>query len=443
MSDDPHAGHDGTLDYHRRMIGDVHRVDAYERALRELVHPGDVVLDLGAGTGLLSMMAARRGARVHAVESMSVAAVAQRLVHDNGLSDRVRIHRADVRDLAPVERVDLIVSDFMGRFVADDAMLQAMQAALRWLKPGGRVCPARVALRLAPVALAPFAPVDVFTAPVAGLDLGALVAVALDWTYPVALSPEALLAPALPHAEIVPGDGPDAFAGRHHFEVTRAGVLRGFAGWFEAQLSPGVVLSTAPGVETHWDQLLFPVGAVEVAPGDRLRVALEIEEGETGTYLWHWEGEIRRAGRDPLPFRHQSLGSLRAGAPRVVPAVDYEALRALNAEGGAAFAVGDYAAAAASYGAAVRALGPGDDDIAPLLWENLGLALLRAGRPDAAIGPFLRALDGDLASREQSARDLVDACAAAGRWRDAERYRAAYAAHFGPHPSGDPGLRDA
>lgn len=435
MSDDPHAGHDGTLDYHRRMVGDVHRVDAYERALRRLVRPGDVVLDLGAGTGLLAMVAARRGARVHAVESMSVAAVAQRLVHDNGLADRVRVHHADVRALAPAEPVDLIVSDFMGRFVADDSMLEAMRAALRWLKPGGRVCPARVALRLAPIALAAFAPVDAFLAPVAGLSLDALAAVALDWTYPVSLSPDAVLAPPALHALIHPGDGPDAFGGRHTFAVAKAGVLRGFAGWFDAELAPDVLLSTAPGIETHWDQLLFPTEAVAVASGDVVEVALELEEGESGVYLWRWSGTVRRAGHPPLPFAHQSIGRLESGAPRPWAALDVDALDALNERGSAAFATGDYAAAADAFTAAVRGLGPEHDDIAPLIWENLGLALVLDERPGAALGPLLRALDGDLAGREQSARYLVHAALGAGRHLDAERFRDAYEARFGPHPS--------
>ena len=434
MSEDPHGGHDGSLDYHRRMLGDPHRVDAYERAIRALVKPGDVVLDVGAGTGLLSLLAARRGARVHAVESMPIAAVMERLVNDNGLADRVAIHRSDLRMLAPVEPVDLVVSDFMGRFVADDMMLEAMRAGMRWLAPGGRACPASIDLRLAPVALHHLAALDVFEAPVAGFDLSALAPVAQACTYPITLDPDALLAPAALHATVRPGDGPAAFVGEHRFTVTRPGRLRGLAGWFEAHLAPGVVLATGPGVESHWDQLLFPLPAAQVDAGDVVRVRLWLDDTDSAAWVWRWEGEIHRAGAAPLPFALASVGRLEAGHPRDLPRLDHDALDALNEAGGAAFARGDYAAAAAAFTEAVRGLGPEHDDLAPLLWENLGLAFVLDGRPADAIGPLLRALDGDPGSREQSARLLVDACFACGRRRDAARYLVAYEARFGPHP---------
>ena len=88
------------------MLADLHRMDAYERALRKLVRPGDVVLDLGCGTGILAMLAARRGARVHAVESMPVVHLAQQLVAHNRLD--VHVHHADICEWEFPRKYDFI-----------------------------------------------------------------------------------------------------------------------------------------------------------------------------------------------------------------------------------------------------------------------------------------------------------------------------------------------
>src|SRR5215813_5909517 len=166
----PGRGHDAPLDYHRRLLDDGHRLAAYERALRQVVRPGDVVLDIGAGTGILALLAARLGAaRVHAVESMPIAAAARALARANGLGDRVVVHEADLREMPAVEPVDVVVGDFLGAFLADDLMLAAAAAATRWLRPGGRFVPKSVELFLAPVGDFNFPAVDFAASPALGV----------------------------------------------------------------------------------------------------------------------------------------------------------------------------------------------------------------------------------------------------------------------------------
>jgi len=295
------AGHRAPLSYHARLLGDVHRVDAYERAIRRLVRPGDVVLDLGCGTGILAMLAARRGARVHAVESMAVAGLAEELVARNGLADRVTVHRADARTFAPVEPVDLVVSDFLGCFLIDDRMLPAVVAAGRWLKPGGRFCPARVELMLAPVADLALPDVDVFADDFYGLDLRAARRYALGDCHRVSLPPSTLLAPPHRYHVYTPPEPPPRLDQTIAFSVARAGRLRGVAGWFVAELAPDVRLSTEPGVETHWGQYLFPIPAVEVLAGDVLVLRLALGD-EGGDATWRWSGAVTRAGTTLVTF---------------------------------------------------------------------------------------------------------------------------------------------
>ena len=267
--------------------------------MRALVRPGMVVLDAGAGTGVLAMLAARRGARVHAVESMPVAELARELCSANGLADRITIHRADLCALAPVEPVDLVIGDWLGCFLVDDRMLPAVAAAGRWLRPGGRFAPARVGLQLAPVGNLTISSLDVFASPFYGLDLSAAVAWGTRSCYLASLGPDTLLAAPVAYHDFVPPGPPSPFDRTLRFILGRAGCLRALAGWFVADLAPGVTLSTAPGIDTHWGQHLFTLPEVAVAAGDSVTVRLWLDEAED---LWRWQGEVVRRGHPALAF---------------------------------------------------------------------------------------------------------------------------------------------
>ena len=109
------------LAVHRLMLRDDVRTRAFRDALRAVVRPGDVVLDVGAGTGILCLFAAQAGAaRVYAVERTSIARTARALVARNGFSDRIHILNDDIERVSLPERVDVIVSEWLGTLAVDD-----------------------------------------------------------------------------------------------------------------------------------------------------------------------------------------------------------------------------------------------------------------------------------------------------------------------------------
>ena len=134
------------FEVHRTMIRDRVRTEAFRRAIDSVVRPGDIVLDVGAGSGILSVFAARAGAaRVYAVEQTSIAVLAQELAAANGVAEIVQVIHGDVLDIEPPERVDVIVSEWLGGFGIDEGMLVPVIAARdRWLKPGGVMIPRSV-----------------------------------------------------------------------------------------------------------------------------------------------------------------------------------------------------------------------------------------------------------------------------------------------------------
>jgi SAM-dependent methyltransferase len=111
-----------------------------------VVRPGDIVLDVGAGSGILSVFAARAGAaRVYAVERTPAAVLAQELAAANGAAEIIQVIHGDITDVELPERVDVIVSEWLGGFGIDEGMLVPVIAARdRWLKPGGVVIPGLV-----------------------------------------------------------------------------------------------------------------------------------------------------------------------------------------------------------------------------------------------------------------------------------------------------------
>src|SRR5262245_32729841 len=121
------------------MIADSARMDAYAEALRRAVKPDSVVLDIGAGTGIFSLLACRFGARkVYAIEPDDTIRVACEIAAANGYSDRIEFIQKLSTEVTLPELADVLISDmrgllpFLGRHISNVA-----DARERLLKPGG------------------------------------------------------------------------------------------------------------------------------------------------------------------------------------------------------------------------------------------------------------------------------------------------------------------
>ncbi|XP_060949934.1 protein arginine N-methyltransferase 6 [Limanda limanda] len=140
---------------HEEMIADYQRTNTYRTAIlrnAELIR-GKVVLDVGAGTGVLSIFCAQAGAKkVYAVEACSIAEQAARIIRQNNLQDRVEVIRGTLETAELPEQVDVIVSEWMGYALLHESMLNSVLFARdKWLKPGGLILPNRAELFIAPI----------------------------------------------------------------------------------------------------------------------------------------------------------------------------------------------------------------------------------------------------------------------------------------------------
>ena len=133
---------------HVRLLSDAPR----NRALIELLSrhaPGQRVLEVGCGTGLLSCVAARLGAtKVVAVEPTGLVEEAERMVEANDLGDIVEVVEGRVQDVDPRE-VDFAFSELFNADPFEECVLEAMLGARDWLAPGGTMAPRRLVVKAA------------------------------------------------------------------------------------------------------------------------------------------------------------------------------------------------------------------------------------------------------------------------------------------------------
>ncbi|ONI32131.1 hypothetical protein PRUPE_1G350300 [Prunus persica] len=140
---------------HEEMIKDRVRTETYRTAIMQHQSSiaGKVVVDVGCGTGILSIFCAQAGAkRVYAVDASDIAVQANEVVKANNLSETIIVLHGRVEDVDIDEEVDVIISEWMGYMLLYESMLGSVITARdRWLKPGGLILPSSATLYMAPI----------------------------------------------------------------------------------------------------------------------------------------------------------------------------------------------------------------------------------------------------------------------------------------------------
>ncbi|CAO3416170.1 tetratricopeptide repeat protein [Azospirillum doebereinerae] len=279
--------------WHLPMINDFERNDAYKHALERAVKPNSLVLEIGTGSGIVAMMAARAGAKqvVTCEVNPILARVATETVANNGYADRVtvvprlstQLTVGEGGDLP--EKADVFVSELINIGMLAPRMLSVLQHARTHLvKPGGAIIPRAstvYAMLIETPELARINPVkridgfdmstfDVFRSPgYQQLDLGADAHTALS---------ESFTALDFDFTRNMPEDGEREIA----VTVTRAGTCHGVAFWFDLFMDEEIVYKSESRSRTnHWKQAMtFLDAPIQVLPGDSLRVVARYDNNQ-------------------------------------------------------------------------------------------------------------------------------------------------------------------
>ena len=280
------------LEEHEEMLSDTVRVDAYHRGIHRNVQAGDVVVDLGTGTGLLAFMASRAGAKkVYAVEHSDFIEVAEEIARHNGFTN-IEFVRANSREFTPPQPVDVVIHEQMGDELFNENMLQnLLDLRERVLRPGGRILPSRFRLFVEPVSLRDDVRIRRFWNIVLpdGIDLGACehspVAARFDagrndqfWLRPHSVASTIGEPQPILDFDLTTLGSPDELPTRHTVErtATSDAIVDGCCIWFEARFDDDTVLSTSPlGPVTSWGNRVFRLDE-EIAAGETLRLDVDL-----------------------------------------------------------------------------------------------------------------------------------------------------------------------
>ncbi|KAI5811609.1 arginine n-methyltransferase-like protein [Peziza echinospora] len=267
---------------HEEMLKDEVRTNAYKNAIYQNRHlfKDKIVLDVGCGTSILSMFAVQAGAKhVYGIDMSTIIEKAREIVKVNHMEDRITLIQGKMEDIElPVDKVDIIISEWMGYFLLYESMLDTvLYARDKYLAPGGLIFPDKATIHMAAIEDGEYKEEKIgFWNNVYGFDFSPLKHTALSEplvdtvdfkavvTDPTAVFPIDLY--TVTAAEL-------AFSVPFELTVRRDDFVHALIAWFDIDFScchKPIKFSTGPHAKyTHWKQTVF-----------YLREMLTVKEGE-------------------------------------------------------------------------------------------------------------------------------------------------------------------
>jgi protein arginine N-methyltransferase 1 len=229
---------------------------------------GKVVLDVGCGTGILSMFAAKAGAKmVIGVDCSGIIEQARKIVEVNGFADKITLIKGKVEEIElPVEKVDIIISEWMGYFLLYESMLDTViYARDKWLVEGGVMMPDKATLYIAAIEDGEYKDEKInFWNDVYGFDMSCIREIAMLEPIVDIVDPDAIVSNACPilNLDITTVTKADlAFNADFQLNFHRNDFCHAFVSYFDCaftQCHKQIAFSTGPCAKyTHWKQTVF------------------------------------------------------------------------------------------------------------------------------------------------------------------------------------------
>ena len=267
---DYYFGSYSSFHIHEEMLKDTVRTRTYQRAIMDngADFKNKIVMDIGAGTGILSIFAAKAGAKhVYAIEFAEIAIFAREIIKKNGLEDKITVIKGKMEEITlPVPQVDIIISEWMGYFLLYESMLDSvLWARDKYLAPGGKMLPDRAQLYIAAIEDGQYKSQKMtFWNDVYGIDMSVLTPTVMKEPLVDTVDSNMIMSDPCKILDldlVRCNKGDVEFATQYQLRMKYTDRVHGLVAWFDtpfSELERPVMLSTSPYKKyTHWKQTVF------------------------------------------------------------------------------------------------------------------------------------------------------------------------------------------
>jgi protein arginine N-methyltransferase 1 len=316
------SGYDGlaisSFDFHHSMLADELRTTSFLSAIEATVKPGDIVVDIGTGTGVLSVFAAKAGAsQVYAIEQEAIIGVAREIASRNGLSDIITFVEGSSLEVELPEKADVLITETIGNMALDEGIITWITDARdRFLKPEGVSIPLDIDVVASLISVpTEYENIERWSQPLLGLDFFPLAHLArnnIHWvdlsraefaTRPVSVFSTDFSGEAVPMSTVVT------------VEAIKDVNVHGIGVWFRSSLTVDVhITNEAPNSVPSWEHGFLPLDEpVSVRRGQKIE--MEIGSSTNGAdWVWrvgsegmHSTLDGRLSASDTMKDAHTSL----------------------------------------------------------------------------------------------------------------------------------------
>ena len=286
-----------SFNIHEEMLKDTVRTGTFKDAIMDNsdIFKDKIVLDIGCGTGILSIFAAKAGAKqVFGIEFADIADYAKEIIKRNNLEDKITVIKSKVEDAElPVEKVDIIISEWMGYFLLYESMFDSVLFARdKWLdKNNGFMLPDTASISIASIEDVDYKKQKIdFWNNVYGINMDCFKQTTLNEPLIDVCPKNRINSNSCKIFEVdLLNVKKEELDFSSHYELTfnrNNDYFSGIVGWFETgftKLNKKFNLSTSPYLKsTHWQQTVFYVKKdFAVNKGDKVTGSIAVRKSLT------------------------------------------------------------------------------------------------------------------------------------------------------------------